>query len=148
MTRFFLTKRQMADLVLGAVENTQGGEVFLHEMVAMRIEDLAEVLISELAPKFGYEPAEIGIELIGARVGETLHEEVVTEREASRTVYREPLYAVQPEATDGSGYLGHDGLSGFERPEDVVRSSEDAELLDRPAIADVLERAGALEVSA
>lgn len=147
MTRFFLTKRQMTDLVLGAVEHTEGGEVFLHDMVALRIEDLAEVLISELAPKFGYETDEIDIKLIGARVGETIHEEVVTEREAARTVHREPLYAVQPETTEGNGYLDHDGLAGFERPERFVRSSEDAELLDRPAIADVLERAGALEVS-
>jgi FlaA1/EpsC-like NDP-sugar epimerase len=117
-------------------------------MVAMRIEDLAKVMIQELAPAFGYDPDEIGIDLVGRRVGETLDEKVVTEREAARVHAHEheELYAVPPETTEGNGYLSHDGLTGFEPIDDFVRSSADADLLDRAEIAVILENAGVLEV--
>jgi hypothetical protein len=85
--------------------------------------------------------------VIGPRVGETLDEKVVTEREAARVHAHEheELYAVAPETTEGNGYLSHDGISGFEPLDDFVRSSADADLLDRAEIAVTLENSGVLE---
>lgn len=148
MTRFFLTVDQMADLVLGALRHTNGGEVFLHEMEALRIEDLADVMIQELAPGYGYDPESIDVELIGRRPGETLHEEVLTEREAASALENPPLYAIPPETADGNGYLHHNGIDGYEPAADLVRSSADANLIDRDEIATLLADAGVLGVSA
>lgn len=148
MTRFFLTREQMTDLVFGAVEHAEGGEVFLYDMTAMGIEDLAEVMIEQLAPKFGHDPEAIEVEIVGRRAGETLHEEVVTEREVARALENGALYALPPETAEGNGYLSYDGIDGFEQTDGFVHTSADAELLDKPAIADLLENAGVLEVSA
>jgi UDP-N-acetylglucosamine 4,6-dehydratase len=147
MTRFFLTTDEMADLVTGALRHTEGGEVFLHEMSAMRIVDLAEVMIAELAPEYGHDPDDVDVEVVGRRVGETLHEHVVTEREAARALANDHLYAIPPETADGNGYLSHDGIAGFDPADGLVRSSADADYLDHDEIASLLARADVMEGS-
>lgn len=144
MTRFFLTWNQLGDLILEAIEETEGGEVFVYKMDAMRIEDLAEVMIGSLAPKFGYDPDEIERKHIGKRIGETIHEEIFTEREAARTLESSSMYAIAPETTEGNGYLTHDGIEGYSDAETVVRSSDEARKLDREEIEALLEENGAL----
>ncbi|WP_435196371.1 SDR family NAD(P)-dependent oxidoreductase [Natronomonas sp. EA1] len=129
MTRFFLTFEGIGDLVLGALEHMEGGEVFLRKMTAMRIEDLAQAMIDVLAPQYGYDPEQVQVELIGRRIGETIHEHIMTEREAHRAVENGELYAIPPEKTTENGYLTHKGLEGFSAPEVVERSSGEADLL-------------------
>jgi FlaA1/EpsC-like NDP-sugar epimerase len=138
MTRFFLTYDDVAELVLKAVNYTEGGEIFVHKMDAIRIEDLAEAMIDALAPTFEYDPADIEITQTGRRVAETFHEEILTEREVSRTIENESLYAVIPEQSGENGYLTHDGIKGFEPVNGVVRSSENAEKLTREEIYQLL----------
>ena len=139
MTRFFLTYDDVISLVVKAMEHTNGGEVFVSKMDALRIEDLAEAMIEVFAPTYGHDPADIEITETGARVGETFDEEIVTEREVARTIENESLYAVTPEQSGENGYLTHDGIDGFEPVDDVVRSSEHAEKLTREEIVSVLE---------
>jgi len=148
MTRFFLTIDEMVDLVLGALRNTEGGEVFLHQMVGIRIEDLADVMIEKLAPAFGHDPTTIETDRVGRRVGETLHEETMTEREATRALENDWLLAIPPETAEGNGYLTYEGIEGFDPADDLVRSSANADLLDREAIASLLDETGVLEVPA
>jgi len=138
MTRFFITYDDVAELVLEAVNYTEGGEIFVHKMDAIRIEDLAEAMIDALAPTYGYDPANIEITQTGRRVAETFHEEILTEREISRTVENESLYAVIPEQSGENGYLTHDGIKGFKPVNGVVRSSENAEKLTREEIYQLL----------
>ncbi|MDL0120419.1 SDR family NAD(P)-dependent oxidoreductase [Halobacterium salinarum] len=138
MTRFFLTYDDVADLVTSAVEKTKGGEIFVHKMPAVEIEDLAEALIRVFAPEYGYDPEDIEIEVVGRRLGETFHEEIMTERETLRTVENESLYAVLPETAEGRGYLSHDGLNGFSEAESVTRSTAQAETLSRSGIKSFL----------
>ncbi|WP_324759593.1 SDR family NAD(P)-dependent oxidoreductase [Haloarcula sp. GH36] len=145
MTRFFLTYDDIEHLILTAIEKMQGGEVFAHKMPAIRIEDLAHAMIEVFAPKYGYDPSDIEIEMIGRRVGETLHEEIMTGREARRTLENGSLFVVPPEASDHD-YFEYDAIDGFERSSDVVRSSEHAPKLDRSGIIDILEENHALEV--
>lgn len=139
MTRFFLTYDDIANLVVDAITETRSGEVFVNKMAAIRISDLAHAMIETLAPEYGYDPGEIEIERIGRRLGETMHEEIMTEREATRAVENESMYAILPETTDGNGYLDHPGLDEFDDPEAIVRSSADAEKLDRGQIADLID---------
>jgi FlaA1/EpsC-like NDP-sugar epimerase len=139
MTRFFLTYDDVAELVLGAVNHTVGGEIFVYKMDAIRIEDLAEAMIDQFAPIYGRDPEQIDVVQTGRRVGETFHEEILTEREVTRTVENEALYAVIPEKSGDNGYLTHGGLDGFEPVSDVVRSSENATKLTREEITKLLQ---------
>jgi len=139
MTRFFLTYDDVASLVIGAMENTVGGEVFINKMDAIRIEDLAEAMIDVFAPRYGHDPSEIEITMTGRRMGETFDEEILTEREVARTIENDSLYAVTPEQAGENGYLSHDGIDGFEPVEDLIRTSERAEKLSYEQIVTLLE---------
>lgn len=85
MTRFIMSISEAVDLILKATYMAEGGEVFILKMPAVRIKDLAEVMIQELAPKYGYAPKNITLKTSGIRPGEKLYEELLTEHEASRT---------------------------------------------------------------
>lgn len=145
MTRFFLTFEDLADLVTAAMQKTKGGEIFIHKMPAMHISDLAGVMIEELAPNFGYASSEIDVDVIGKRIGETLHEEFVTDREAERTLENERMYVVPPETSEENGYLSFDGIEGFEPAENLRISSKDVDKLNKKGIKDLLIRGGVLE---
>lgn len=139
MTRFFITDEEVTNLVFRAFEDVRGGEVFVHEMAAVRIADLAEAMIRVFAPRYDYDPDEIEVETVGRRVGETLHEEIMSDREAGRATRREEVYAIPPE-TGTNGYLTHDGIDGYERDETIVRSSSEADQLTVERVTELLDR--------
>lgn len=82
MTRFIMHIPDSAELILNAGHMARGKEVFILKMPAVNIIDLAEVMIENLAPKYGYSPNDIHIEFIGKRSGEKMYEELITEDEA------------------------------------------------------------------
>ncbi len=139
MTRFFLTFTDISNLVTGAIEHMQGGEIFLKKMEAMRIEDLAHGMIETLAPRYGYDPEGIEVQLIGRRVGETLHEKVMTEREAGRVVENGDLYAIPPEDVGSVSSINREELTEFSKPEVVERSSGESELLTQDEVNSFIE---------
>ncbi len=136
MTRFFLTYDDVFDLVKQAIDLTEGGEVFVHKMAAIRIEELAAAMVDRLAPEFGHDPGEIDIELVGRRPGETFHEHIMTEREARRACETDSLYAIPPDETR---YLSYEPPEEFTGTDDIVRSSENAETLSRAEIQSLLD---------
>jgi len=147
MTRFFLTYPDIVELVFGALESAEGGEVFLSKMAAVRIDDLAAAMIETLAPKYGYEPESIDVEVVDLRTGETLHEETMTEHEADRALESDSLYAIPPD-TENDPYYGYSAdLVEFEPATDIVRSSKHAEKLSHQKIVAMLDNCGALEVT-
>jgi len=82
MTRFMMTIPQAISLVFEATRIAKGGEIFILKMPALKLIDLAEVMIDELAPLAGYLPDEIRIKFIGTRPGEKLYEELLTIEES------------------------------------------------------------------
>lgn len=96
MTRFIMTIEESVRLVIDSMRLAKGGEVFVTKMDVIRIKDLAEVMIEELAPKFGYNSEKIAIEIIGAKAGEKLYEELLNEEETRRTVELERYFIVLP----------------------------------------------------
>ena len=58
MTRFIMSIKQAVQLVIDSAFLAQGGEVFVTKMPVIRIQDLAEVMINELAPNF--QPVRVG----------------------------------------------------------------------------------------
>ena len=98
MTRFVMTLPRATALVLKAAEIARGGEIFIFKMSALRIGDLAEAMVEQLAPKYGYDPAKIKIKITGKRAGERAQEELITEEEAENAYEAEDMLIVLPSA--------------------------------------------------
>lgn len=93
MTRFWISLEQGVRFVINAIENMQGGEVFVPKIPSMRMVDLARAMAPEAE-----------IEIIGIRPGEKLHESLIGEDEARSTVELPHMYVVQP---TGRMWFGH-----------------------------------------
>ena len=96
MTRFIMTLSEAVRLVMESTFLARGGEVFVTKMPAIRISDLAAVMIEELAPVFGHDPSQIEIDVIGTKAGEKLYEELMNEEEVRRTVELARYFVVLP----------------------------------------------------
>ena len=96
MTRFFISIEQAVGLVFKAADIARGGEIFILKMPTIKLRDLAEVAIEEIAPKYGKHHSEIQTRIIGHRPGERLHEELMTPEEAEHALETEELFNVLP----------------------------------------------------
>ncbi len=96
MTRFIMTLEQAVKLVMDSVFLAHGGEVFVTKMPVVRIADLAEVMIAELAPRHGFDPQQIEIQVIGTKLGEKLYEELMNEEETRRTIELRDYFVILP----------------------------------------------------
>lgn len=133
MTRFIMSISQAVTLILRATCMAKGGEVFILKMPAMRIKDLAEVMIEELAPKNGYDPEEIKLEISGIRPGEKLYEELLTEYEATRTYEKNGILVMTSQLTPQNS-----GQSRKEQNELKKYISNNARLLTKAEIKKLL----------
>ena len=89
MTRFNISLEEGVQMVLWALENAQGGEIFVPKIPSYRITDVAEAI----------DPA-CEIRVVGIRPGEKLHEEMITASDSLNTVDLGPYYAILPSASD------------------------------------------------
>ena len=96
MTRFVMTIEEAARLVLQSVPISKGGEVFVTKMPVARITGLAEVMIKLLAPRYGYKPSDIKTVEIGAKPGEKLYEELMSDEEVHRSLELRDMFVVTP----------------------------------------------------
>lgn len=96
MTRFIMSFDDCIDLVFRATALARGGEVFVLCMSAVRLGDLVEVMIEELAPQWGHLRSDIQRVVIGAKVGEKPYEELMTPDEVSRALELPDMFAVLP----------------------------------------------------
>jgi FlaA1/EpsC-like NDP-sugar epimerase len=63
-------------------------------MPALRISDLAAVVIEELAPRYGYTAESIEVRRIGKRPGEKSYEELLTEDETIDSYETEDMFII------------------------------------------------------
>jgi FlaA1/EpsC-like NDP-sugar epimerase len=96
MTRFIMSIKEATRLVIDSATLARGGEVFVTKMPVIRISDLAEVMIQELAPQYGHDPAKIDVKVIGFKAGEKLYEELMNNEETRRTYELDLYFAILP----------------------------------------------------
>jgi FlaA1/EpsC-like NDP-sugar epimerase len=87
MTRFFLSLNSAVDTIFEAVKGGQKGETYVPNLPSIKIIDLAKALIGK---------REIAIESIGIRPGEKMHEVLISEEEAHRTVLCGDYLVIRP----------------------------------------------------
>jgi len=99
MTRFIMSIREAVQLVIDSSMMVCGGEVFVTKMPVINIKDLAEVMIQELGPAYGYKPEDIKIEVIGVKPGEKMYEELMNIEETRRAVELKRYFSIFPAFT-------------------------------------------------
>ena len=95
MTRFWITLEQGVDLVLKAVAEGHGGEIFIPKIPSMKITDLVKAMCPDCT-----------VNIIGIRPGEKLHESLLSEDEARTTVDSGDHYIVLPQSLVDKHPLG------------------------------------------
>ena len=85
MTRFNITLDEGVDMVIEALQNSLGGEIFVPKIPSYRITDVA----SAIAPSASHD-------IVGIRPGEKLHEEMITSSDSYNTVDIGKYYAILP----------------------------------------------------
>ncbi len=85
MTRFWITLTQGVNLVLSSMESMQGGEIFVPKIPSVATEALARSM-----------KADIGIDVIGIRPGEKLHEVMIPADDARQTLELHDRYVILP----------------------------------------------------
>lgn len=85
MTRFSINLDDCVDIVMYALTNSIGGEIFVPKIPSFKIVDLANVI----APKSK-------IRFIGIRPGEKIYEELITSSESMNTLESKNFYMILP----------------------------------------------------
>ena len=99
MTRFIMSIEEAVRLVIESAFLAMGGEVFVTKMPVITIKDLADVMIQELAPKYGHDPGSLEIKIIGTKSGEKMYEELMNDEETRRTCELPKYFVVRPAFT-------------------------------------------------
>lgn len=87
MTRFNIRLQEGVDMVLWALENAQGGEIFVPKIPSYRITDVAKAI----GPDCDHP-------VVGIRPGEKIHEEMITASDSFNTVDLGQYFAILPSA--------------------------------------------------
>tara|TARA_A100001011_G_scaffold400471_1_gene515265 strand:+ start:3727 stop:4713 length:987 start_codon:yes stop_codon:yes gene_type:complete len=89
MTRFNVSLKDGAEMVLWALKNSKGGEIFVPKLYSYNILDLAKAI----GPYCKYK-------VVGIRPGEKIHEELITKSDCYSTVDLGKYYAILPISDD------------------------------------------------
>lgn len=85
MTRFNISIEEGVDLILFAIKNSLGGEIFIPKIPSYGILDLVKAINPECE-----------IEIVGIRPGEKIHEEMITETDSFSTYDIGSYYSILP----------------------------------------------------
>jgi UDP-glucose 4-epimerase len=104
MTRFLLTLEDAVDTIFAAVRSAEPGETYIPRCPSAKMTDLAAYLIGD---------RDIEMVITGIRPGEKIHEILLSEEEATRTVFgHEGYYALRPMLPELAGPVDQPALVG------------------------------------
>lgn len=141
MTRFIMTIEQAVGLVLKSVFLARGGEVFVTKMPVVRIKDVAEVMVRELAS----DPDAIEIKVIGSKAGEKLYEELMNEEETRRTVELDDYFSVLPAFKSVYEAISYDYAGTKDVGVDEPYNSALQPAMDQSSLRDYFKKHGLFE---
>ena len=122
MRRYFMTIPEAVQLVLQAAAIGQGGEIFVLDMgEPVPIVDLAHELIRLSGLEVG---RDIDIELIGARPGEKISEELFADGEVYQRTHHEKIFVVR----NGKSEIRNAALSSSKGPKRCPEPVEGSEI--------------------
>jgi len=130
MTRFNILLSEGVEMVLWALENLKGGEIFVPKIPSYRITDLAKAISPESK-----------IKVVGIRPGEKIHEEMITASDSYSTIDLGKYFAILP--SDGRVHKKYisDGVTFTEVPKNFsYNSGENEKFLSIEEIKDLINK--------
>ena len=94
MTRFMMTLNQATELTIKALKEAQGGEVFVLKMPVIILEDLVNMVLEETCKNHHINPKRIEVNVMGARPGEKMYEELMTYDESKSALELPDMYII------------------------------------------------------
>jgi len=145
MTRFFMTMKQAVNLILKATEMARGGEIFIFKMPAVRMDDLVEIMVENLAPKYGFNPNQIKIKKIGIRPGEKMHEELIGKEENNNILETDDMFIILPQIIPFESFEISEGWKRYKKTESIEnRYNSSINTIDKNEIKLLLKEEGIL----
>ena len=89
MTRFMITLEQGVDLVMHAINDSIGGEIYVRKIPSMKVVDIARTIRPEAS-----------FDIIGTRPGEKLHEQMIGHEDAPYTYEYQDYFKILPAIYD------------------------------------------------
>lgn len=86
MTRFWITLDEAVDMVLKALDVSNGGEIFVRKCPSFKISDLAKSIKQD-----------VEFDEIGIRPGEKIHEMMITEEDSRNTYEHDDHFVIYPD---------------------------------------------------
>jgi FlaA1/EpsC-like NDP-sugar epimerase len=122
MTRFLLSLEDAVDTIIAAVKEGLPGETFIPRVPSALVTNLATVLIGR---------RDIETKIVGIRPGEKVHEILVSDEEALRTVERGKYYVILPMLPEVSASRTGDGslTREYSSNDEVMDLAETATML-------------------
>jgi UDP-N-acetylglucosamine 4,6-dehydratase/5-epimerase len=99
MTRFNISLQDGVDMVMYAIDNHLGGEIFIPKIPSYKILDVVEAIVPNCS-----------VSVVGIRPGEKLHEEMITDTDSLNTIDFGKYYAILPSCSlvySEQDYLEH-----------------------------------------
>jgi UDP-N-acetylglucosamine 4,6-dehydratase len=119
MTRFWLTISQAVDFVCNSFNLMEGGEIFIPKLPSMNLLDLAKAIDKNYRFK-----------ITGIRPGEKLHEILINQYEAMRTIEFKNYYIIYPEVKPMANMLDIGFVYSSNNNENVIEVDEMRRILD------------------
>lgn len=94
MSRFMMSVDEAVELLLKAASYSRGGETFVLKMPVVKLQDLAEVVVSDVCSAYAISEREIKFRQIGLRPGEKIYEELMTEEESLYALDLRDMYVI------------------------------------------------------
>tara|TARA_Y100001970_G_scaffold294069_1_gene446473 strand:- start:17560 stop:18552 length:993 start_codon:yes stop_codon:yes gene_type:complete len=89
MTRFNISLNEGVDMVIWALKNAVGSEIFVPKIPSYKITDMAKAIAPDCK-----------IEIVGIRPGEKVHEEMISVNDSENTIEIGKYYAILPQGDE------------------------------------------------
>ncbi|OLS25565.1 MAG: UDP-N-acetylglucosamine 4,6-dehydratase (inverting) [Candidatus Heimdallarchaeota archaeon LC_2] len=104
MTRYLMSINEAVNLIFFALINEQRGEIYVPKMKSIQIDRLINLTAKHLCKKLGKDNTEISVKNTSIKLGEKMHEELVTADEIRYTYDHSGYLIVQPDLPVESKY--------------------------------------------
>ena len=107
VTRFIIEIPEAANLVIKAAQYSRGGDIFILKMSAMRLKDLVDVIVDDIAPLLRIDADDITVRYTGLTTGEKIDEDLINITEIDRVYELSNMYVI---LNDNKKAFDYDGL--------------------------------------